>query len=106
MATWPRWENKAFMAPTARLRRRWLDVRLRIGVGLLIAFIPLSVTGSILAWRDQLDRALYAERYATTGPTASRNIKDYAQAARRTVNDAEESRQAVPEKRGGAYTGT
>ena len=73
---WSRLQNKASMTLTARLRRLWLDVHLWIGVGLLIALIPLSVTGSILVWHDQLDRALYAERYATTGPTASRNIKD------------------------------
>lgn len=69
------------MKLTTRLRRLWLDVHLWIGVGLLIALIPLSVTGSILVWHDQLDRALYADRYATTGPTASRSIKEYARAA-------------------------
>lgn len=69
------------MTLMARLRRLWLDVHLWIGVGLLIALIPLSVTGSILVWHDQLDRALYAHRYATTGPSASRPVEDYARAA-------------------------
>jgi uncharacterized iron-regulated membrane protein len=69
------------MTPLARLRRFWLDVHLWMGVGLLIALIPLSVTGSILVWHDQLDRALHAQRYETTGASASRSIEAYAAAA-------------------------
>ena len=45
-------------------------------------FIPLSVTGAILVWHDALDRALYAERYAVSGPTASQPLESYAAAAR------------------------
>lgn len=69
------------MTPLSRLRRLWLDMHLWIGVGLLIALLPLSVTGSILVWHDQLDRGLHAERYATSGPSASRPIEAYAAAA-------------------------
>jgi uncharacterized iron-regulated membrane protein len=75
------------MTLLARLRRLWLDVHLWIGAGLLIALIPLSVTGSILVWHDQLDRALYAQRYATSGPSASRPVSDYAQAAQAAFGD-------------------
>lgn len=69
------------MTLLSRLRRLWLDVHLWIGVGLLIVLIPLSVTGAILVWHDQLDRALHAERYAITGPAASQPIQAYAGAA-------------------------
>ncbi|HKP79753.1 MAG TPA: PepSY-associated TM helix domain-containing protein [Phenylobacterium sp.] len=75
------------MTPLARLRRFWLDVHLWIGVGLLVVLIPLSVTGAILVWHDQLDRALHAERYATTGPSVSRGVLDYAQAAQAAFGD-------------------
>ena len=75
------------MTLLARLRRLWLDVHLWIGAGLLVALTPLSVTGSILVWHDQLDHALYAQRYATTGPSASRPIDDYAQAAQAAFGD-------------------
>ncbi len=71
----------------ARLRRLWLDVHLWIGVGLLIVIIPVSVSGAILVWHDQLDRALYAKRYAVSGPEASRPILDYAQAAQAAFGD-------------------
>lgn len=69
------------MTPLAKLRRLWLDAHLWIGLGLLVVFAPLGVTGSILVWHDPLDRALHAQRYATTGPAASRKIEDYAAAA-------------------------
>jgi len=52
---------------SARLRRLWLDVHLWIGVGLLVVLAPLSLSGSYLVWHDPIDRALHAERYATTG---------------------------------------
>ena len=65
-----------------RLRRLWLDVHLWLGVGLLVALIPLSVTGSVLVWHDGLDRALHAERYAVSGPEASLAPSAYADAAR------------------------
>ncbi|MBW8813468.1 MAG: PepSY domain-containing protein [Caulobacterales bacterium] len=69
------------MTPLARLRRLWLDVHLWIGAGLLIVLVPLSVTGSILVWHDAIDRALYSQRYATSGALASRRVADYAAAA-------------------------
>ncbi|MFN3520950.1 MAG: PepSY-associated TM helix domain-containing protein [Phenylobacterium sp.] len=65
-----------------RLRRLWLDVHLWIGVGLLVAFIPLGLTGSVLVWHDGLDRALHAERYAVSGPDAALTPAAYAEAAR------------------------
>lgn len=65
----------------ARLRRLWLDVHLWIGVGLLLALIPLSVTGSALVWHDALDRMLYADRYAVSGAEARLAPADYARAA-------------------------
>lgn len=75
------------MTPLARLRRFWLDVHLWIGVGLLVALVPLSVTGSILVWHDPLDRALHAERYAVSGPTVSQPIEAYATAAQAAFGD-------------------
>ena len=89
------------MTLLARLRRLWLDVHLWIGAGLLIALIPLSVTGSILVWHDQLDRALYAQRYATSGPSASRPVGDYAQAAQAAFGDRAQLTQIrLPQKPG------
>lgn len=66
---------------SARLRRLWLDVHLWLGVGLLVAVIPLSLSGAALVWHDALDRALYAERYAVSGPEAGLPVAAYAAAA-------------------------
>ena len=75
------------MTPLARLRRFWLDVHLWIGAGLLVVLMPLAVTGAILVWHDPLDRALYAERYETTGATVSQTASAYAQAAQGAFGD-------------------
>jgi uncharacterized iron-regulated membrane protein len=66
----------------ARLRRAWLTVHLWLGVGLMVAFVPLSASGALLVWHDALDRALYAGRYAVSGPTAAQPPSAYAAAAR------------------------
>jgi uncharacterized iron-regulated membrane protein len=70
-------------SPLARLRRLWLDVHLWLGVGLMVVLIPLSVSGAILVWHDALDHALYANRYAVSGPEASQPVTAYAAAADR-----------------------
>lgn len=89
------------MTPLAKLRRIWLDVHLWLGVGLLVALIPLSVTGSILVWHDQLDRALHAQRYETTGPSVSRPIHDYSQAAQAAFGERAQLTQIrLPQKAG------
>ena len=71
-----------------RLRRLWLDVHLWIGVGLLVALIPLSVTGSILVWHDGVDRLLNGPRYAVSGPEAALPVAAYAASAQEAFGDA------------------
>ncbi len=67
----------------ARLRRVWLTVHLWLGVGLMVALVPLSVSGALLVWHDALDHALYAQRYAVSGPVAAQPASAYAAAAER-----------------------
>ncbi|MFO1012867.1 MAG: PepSY-associated TM helix domain-containing protein [Caulobacteraceae bacterium] len=61
---------------TIRLRKLWLDIHLWIGVGLLIAILPLSATGAALVWRDGLDKVFNPQRYAVSG-AATRPLADY-----------------------------
>ncbi|MBL8549465.1 MAG: PepSY domain-containing protein [Hyphomonadaceae bacterium] len=57
------------MSMLARLRRFWLDVHLWAGVGLLVPFVILGVTGSLLVWHDPLEKAFEPQRYAVSaGP--------------------------------------
>lgn len=69
-----------------RLRRFWLDVHLWIGVGLLVALIPLGISGSLLVWHDALDKTLNAERFEITGP-AAKPPSAYLAAAREAFGD-------------------
>jgi len=73
--------------PMSRLRRLWLDVHLWIGVGLLVAIIPLSVSGSALVWHDALDRALAPQRYAVQSPDAVLAPSAYIDAAGAAFGD-------------------
>ena len=53
---------------SAQLRRLWLNVHLWIGVGLALLLIPISVSGGLLVWHDEVDALLTPHRYAVTGP--------------------------------------
>lgn len=51
----------------AWLRRLWLNVHLWIGVGLAVLLIPISISGGLLVWHDEIDALLTPQRYAVTG---------------------------------------
>jgi uncharacterized iron-regulated membrane protein len=51
----------------ATLRRLWLNVHLWIGVGLAVLLIPISISGGLLVWHDDIDALLNPQRYAVTG---------------------------------------
>lgn len=72
----------------ATLRKLWFQVHLWIGVGLSIVLIPISFTGAVLVWHDQLDRVLESQRYQVTG-AATRPLADYAAAARTVLKPDE-----------------
>lgn len=78
------------MAKTEKgaLRRLWFQVHLWIGVALFLVLIPVSLSGSLLVWHDQLDRLAAPQRYAVTGPV-SRTLADYAAAARTVLKPDE-----------------
>jgi len=52
----------------ATLRRLWLNVHLWIGVGLAVLLIPVSISGGLLVWHDEIDTLINPQRYAVTGP--------------------------------------
>lgn len=51
----------------ATLRRLWLNVHLWIGVGLAVLLIPISISGGLLVFHDDLDALINPQRYAITG---------------------------------------
>ncbi len=52
---------------TAQLRRLWLNVHLWIGVGLALLLVPISISGGLLVWHDEMDALLAPQRYAVSG---------------------------------------
>ncbi len=52
----------------AVLRRLWLNVHLWIGVGLAVLLVPISISGALLVWHDDIDAIISPHRYAVTGP--------------------------------------
>lgn len=48
------------------LRKLWLNVHLWLGLGLLIPVAILGVTGTALAFQEEIERALQPARYAVT----------------------------------------
>ena len=52
-----------------RLRRLWFQVHKWIALALIVLFIPLGLSGIVLAWDDAIDQALNPRRYAVSGKT-------------------------------------
>lgn len=50
----------------AKLRRLWLNVHLWIGVGLCALLIPISISGGLLVWHDEIDSWFNPQRYAVS----------------------------------------
>jgi len=51
----------------AQLRRLWLNVHLWIGVGLAVLLVPISLSGALLVWHDEIDAWINPHRYAVSG---------------------------------------
>jgi uncharacterized iron-regulated membrane protein len=51
----------------AKLRRLWLNVHLWIGIGLAALLVPISISGALLVWHDEIDTWITPHRYAVTG---------------------------------------
>ena len=70
-----------------RLRRIWFLIHMWIGVGLSLVLIPLSLSGSYLVWRDEIDRAAHPARFAVGTQPASLEPSAYLGAAQAGFGD-------------------
>jgi len=61
-------------------RKAWWQVHKWLGLALMILFVPLGLSGVVLAWDDAIDHALNPQRYAAHGP-ATLQPSAYAAAA-------------------------
>eukprot|EP01043_Picozoa_sp_COSAG02_P036739 COSAG02_NODE_2711_length_8184_cov_2.388002_6_plen_407_part_00 len=78
----------------AKLRRLWLNVHLWLGVGLALLLIPISVSGGLLVFHDEIDTLLNPKRYAVTGAEIAQPPSAYIARAAEAV--AKEPGNLVP----------
>jgi uncharacterized iron-regulated membrane protein len=72
----------------AKLRRLWLNVHLWIGIGLCALLIPISVSGGLLVWHDEIDSWINPQRYAVSAsPALLPPVVYLAQAQEAVVGD-------------------
>ncbi len=75
------------------LRRFWLNVHLWIGVGLAVLLVPISISGGLLVWHDEIDTLINPQRYAVTGVQLTLPPAAYlAKAAEAVAKDPSELR--------------
>ncbi len=86
----------------AQLRRLWLNVHLWIGVGIAALLVPISLSGALLVWHDEIDAWINPHRYAVTGTDVARPVSVYlAKAAEAVAKDPTNLRATIvryPEK--------
>jgi len=70
---------------TAKLRRLWLNVHLWLGVGLALLLIPVSISGGLLVYHDEVDALLNPKRYAVTGTEVTQPASVYLARAAEAV---------------------
>src|SRR4026208_1116417 len=71
----------------AQLRRLWLNVHLWIALSLVALLVPISISGSLLVWHDEIDSVLNPKRYAVSGTQVSLQPSEYLAKADAAVAD-------------------
>lgn len=69
----------------AMLRRLWLNLHLWIGIGLAALLIPISISGALLVWHDEIDALITPHRYAVSGPQVAQPASVYLAKAAEAV---------------------
>jgi uncharacterized iron-regulated membrane protein len=71
----------------AQLRRLWLNVHLWIALGLAALLIPISISGGLLVWHDEIDCLINPKRYAISGSKVALAPSEYLAKAEAAVAD-------------------
>lgn len=71
----------------AQLRRLWLNVHLWIALSLVALLVPISISGGLLVWHDEIDSVINPNRYAVSGSQVSLQPSDYLAKAEAVVAD-------------------
>ena len=82
------------------MRRLWFQAHKWIGLLLAVLIVPVSITGAVLVWHEELEPVLNRKRYAVTGPAALAPDA-YVRAARAALKPGERiASLALPEHGG------
>src|SRR4029078_152521 len=73
--------------PPARLRLLWLNVHLWIALSLVALLVPISISGGLLVWHDEIDSVITPTGYAVSGSQVSLQPSDYLAKAEAVVAD-------------------
>ena len=71
----------------AQLRRLWLNVHLWIALSLAVLLVPISISGGLLVWHDEIDSVLNPKRYAVSGSRVSLQPSEYLAKGEAAVAD-------------------
>jgi PepSY-associated transmembrane protein len=71
----------------AQLRRLWLNVHLWIALSLVVLLVPISISGGLLVWHDEIDSVLNPKRYAVSGSRVSLQPLEFLARADAAVTD-------------------
>jgi uncharacterized iron-regulated membrane protein len=71
----------------ARLRRLWLNVHLWTALSLVVLLVPVSISGGLLVWHDEIDSVVNPKRYAVSGPQVLLQPSEYLAKAEAAVAD-------------------
>ena len=70
----------------ARLRRLWLNVHLWIALGLVALLVPISISGGLLVWHDEIDSVINPKRYAVSASQVALQPSEYLAKAEAAVS--------------------
>ena len=71
----------------AQLRRLWLNVHLWIALSLVALLVPISISGGLLVWHDEIDSVINPKRYAVSGQQVALQPSEYLAKAEAAVAD-------------------
>lgn len=77
------------MARRPSLRQLWWTLHRWIGIGLLVLLVPISVSGALLVYHDELDALVNPKRWTVSGSDLALSPAQYMAAASKVVESNE-----------------
>lgn len=92
------------VSTNSRLRRLWLNIHLWIALGFAVLLVPISLSGALLVWHDNLDALINPGRYTVSAGEALPPSELLTKAAEAAGRDALPVAVRFPESAGWPVT--